>query len=65
MDFKILYNHCSFIISDAPHLTDIILKELRRVDELIASNKDERFIQKTCQESFRLVTMIHIEDSLH
>jgi len=65
MDFKILYNHCSFIISDAPHLTDIILNELRRVDELIASNEDERFVQKTCQDSFRLVTMIHIEDSLH
>ena len=65
MDFKILYNHCSFIISNAPHLTEIILKELRRVDELIASNEDERFVQKTCQDSFRLVTMLHIEDSLH
>ena len=65
MDFKTLYNHCSFIISDAPHLTDIIVGELTRVDELIASNKDERFVQKTCQESFRLVTMLHIEDSLN
>jgi hypothetical protein len=64
MEFKILFDHCDFIISQAPHLTEVIVNELRRVDELIASNKDERFVRKTCQDSFRLVTMIHIEDGL-
>ena len=41
MEFKTLYNHCSFIISDAPHLTDA----MSSMKESLKSIQQQNFIQ--------------------
>ena len=63
MDFIEVFNMGNFIVSKSPHLTKEITDEILKLDALISSNKDKKFVKKSCEHSFKLINLIFLNEN--
>ena len=63
MEFKELYSSCNFIMEKAPHLSEIIIDGLLKVDALVSPSKDKAFVHKTCYNFFKLINVLYVTDN--